>query len=229
MIKEEKEEIRVLLADDDDIYRENLALLLNDADGIRVVATAANGAQAISELAKHLVDVALLDVDMPVLDGIATAEAIEKTNPSVTVVVLTAFEHEEYLARSLEKNVSGFLTKDTPVEQLVMLIQQAHKGKQVISGKPTEILTQTYLRNHQSQLQYRDFIERTEALPEHLKPVLKLVAQALPNKEIAKTLSLSESTVKSYVSDILTHTNCATIGELSLSAVKSGILDWNAD
>ena len=229
MIKEEKEEIRVLLADDDDIYRENLALLLNDADGIRVVATAANGAQAISELAKHLVDVALLDVDMPVLDGIATPGAIEKTNPSVTVVVLTAFEHEEYLARSLEKNVSGFLTKDTPVEQLVMLIQQAHEGKQVISGKPTEILTQTYLRNHQNQLQYRDFIERTEALPEHLKPVLKLVAQALPNKEIAKTLSLSESTVKSYVSDILTHTNCATRGELSLSAIKSGILDWNAD
>lgn len=225
----EPEEIRVLLADDDDIYRENLALLLNDADGIRVVATAGNGAQAISEIAKHLVDVALLDVDMPVLDGIATAGAIEKTNPSVTVVILTAFEHEESLASCLEKNVSGFLTKDTPVEQLALLIRQAHRGKQVISGTPTELLTQTYLRNHQSQLQYRDFIKRTETLPEHLKPVLKLVAQALPNKEIAKTLSLSESTVKSYVSDILTHTNCATRGELSLCVIRSGILERNAN
>lgn len=225
----EPEEIRVLLADDDDIYRENLALLLNDADGIRVVATAANGAQAISEIAKHLVDVALLDVDMPVLDGIATAGAIEKTNPSVTVVILTAFEHEESLASCLEKNVSGFLTKDTPVEQLALLIRQAHRGKQVISGTPTELLTQTYLRNHQSQLQYRDFIKRTETLPEHLKPVLKLVAQALPNKEIAKTLSLSESTVKSYVSDILTHTNCSTRGELSLCVIRSGILERNAN
>lgn len=102
------ETIRVLLADDDVIVREGLADLLNQQDGIDVVAVAENGSEALRELSKQTVDVALLDVDMPVLDGLATAKEMARLRPSVAVVMLTVFEHEESLARSLALNVRGF-------------------------------------------------------------------------------------------------------------------------
>lgn len=218
------EELQVLLADDDEIYRENLAQLLNEVEGVHVVATATDGAQALSELAKHLVDVALLDVDMPVLDGITTAGVMMRTNPSVKVVILTAFKQEESLSRSLEENVAGFLTKDIPVEQLAQMLRQAHQGSLVLGNKPTELLTKNYLSNQRKQQQYQEFRKRVDALPAHLKPVLELVTQALSNKEIARKLSLSESTIKSYVSDILTYTECNTRGQLTLNAVKAGLV-----
>lgn len=134
------ETIRVLLADDDVIVREGLADLLNQQDGIDVVAVAENGSEALRELSKQTVDVALLDVDMPVLDGLATAKEMARLRPSVAVVMLTVFEHEESLARSLALNVRGFLTKDIPSAQLAQLIRQAHDGYLVFGPRPTRIL-----------------------------------------------------------------------------------------
>lgn len=97
------ETIRVLLADDDVIVREGLADLLNQQDGIDVVAVAENGSEALRELSKQTVDVALLDVDMPVLDGLATAKEMARLRPSVAVVMLTVFEHEESLIAGPER------------------------------------------------------------------------------------------------------------------------------
>ena len=191
-----KEDLRILIADDDRIYRENLAILLDSIAGIRVVATAANGVQAITELAKHLVDVALVDIDMPVMDGIATAKTIQTSYPQTTVVMLTAFEHEDALQDSLATRVAGFLTKDVSAEDLAMFIRQAHDGRQVISGKPAEMLTESYLRSQRKQVQYQDFIARVEAMSKHLKPVLELMCQAKSNREIASEMSLSEATIQ---------------------------------
>ena len=112
------EPIRVLLADDDVIVREGLAGLLDRQDGIDVVAVSEIGSMALRELSRRAVDVALLDVDMPVLDGLAAAKEMARLYPSVVVVMLTVFEHEESLARSLALNVRGFLTKDIPSAQL---------------------------------------------------------------------------------------------------------------
>ncbi|STY84447.1 response regulator transcription factor [Mobiluncus mulieris] len=220
-----KEDLRILIADDDQIYRENLAILLDGIAGIRVVATAANGAQAITELAKHLVDVALVDIDMPVMDGISTAKTIQTSYPQTTVVMLTAFEHEDTLQDSLATGVAGFLTKDVSAEDLALFIHQAHDGRQVISGKPAEMLTESYLRNQRKQVQYQDFIAKVEAMSKHLKPVLELMCQAKSNQEIASGLHLSVSTVKSYVSDILRETGCNSRSEVTLNAIKSGIVD----
>lgn len=220
-----KPDLRVLIADDDQVYRENLAILLDGIEGIRVAATAANGSQAITELARHIVDVALVDVDMPVMDGIATARAIKNSFPRTTVIMLTAFEHEDSLQDSLAEGVAGFLTKDIMPEELTLFIQQAHAGKQVVSGKPTEMLTESYLRNQRKQVQYQDFIARAEALPKHLKPVLEQMCQAKSNQEIASELYLSASTVKSYVSDLLRKTGCRSRSKVTLNAIKSGFID----
>ena len=116
--------IRVLLADDDIIVREGLVGLLDRQDGIDVVAVAENGSEALRECSRQVVDVALLDVDMPVLDGLAAAKEMARLYPSVAVVMLTVFEHEESLAKSLALNVRGFLTKDIPPPRATRPIDQ---------------------------------------------------------------------------------------------------------
>lgn len=218
-------DLRVLIADDDEIFRDNIALSLGQMEGISVVATAANGSQVITELARHLVDVALVDIDMPIMDGIATARAVKSSFPQTTVIMLTAFEYEDSLQDSLAEGVAGFLTKDILPEELALFIRQAHAGKQVVSGKPTEMLTESYLRNQRKQVQYQDFVAKVEAMSKHLKPVLELMCQAKSNREIASEMSLSEATIKSYVSDILRETGCVSRNEVTLNAIKSGIVD----
>lgn len=216
------EAIRVLLADDDAIIREGLASLLNRQDGINVVAVAENGRKALRELSKQPVDVALLDVDMPVLDGIATAKEAARLYPSVTVVMLTVFEHEESLAKSLALNVRGFLTKDIPSAQLAQLIKQAHAGYSVFGPRPTRILADSYLNSGKNDPGYDDFRAQVEQLPDYLRATFELLIQALPNKTIAKKLGLSEATVRSYISEIFAALGYTNRGELTITAIKAG-------
>ena len=174
--------IRVLLADDDIIVREGLAGLLDRQNGIDVVAVAENGSEALRECSRQVVDVALLDVDMPVLDGLAAAKEMARLYPSVAVVMLTVFEHEESLAKSLALNVRGFLTKDIPSAQLAQLIKQAYAGYTVFGPRPTSILADSYLNSGRNDPRYDAFRERVERLPNHLRTTFDLLIQALPNK-----------------------------------------------
>lgn len=216
-------EIRILLADDDQIIRDGLTNLLNVQDGLRVVATAVNGVQVFDQLALHRVDVALLDVDMPVMSGIEAARQISREQPSITIIMLTAFEHEESLGQAIGAGVRGFLTKDIPAPELAELIRKAYKGQQVMAPRPTEILTASYAQAHENREQYADFIEAVATLPEHLRPTFRLLLKAFANKNIARRTGLTEATVRSYVSDILAHTGSATRGELAITAIKAGI------
>lgn len=219
----ERREIRVLLADDDQIIRDGLSNLLNAQDGLRIVATAANGAQVFDELAAHRVDVALLDVDMPVMSGIEAARRISREQPGITVIMLTAFEHEESLGQAIGTGVRGFLTKDIPAPELAQLIRKAFNGQHVMAPRPIEILTASYAKTQENLEQYADFIAAIETLPEHLRPTFRLLLKAYTNKNIARQIHLTEATVRSYVSDILAHTGCSTRGQLAITAVKAGI------
>lgn len=177
---------------------------------------------ALRELSRRAVDVALLDVDMPVLDGLAAAKEMARLYPSVVVVMLTVFEHEESLARSLALNVRGFLTKDIPSAQLAQLIRQAHAGYSVFGPRPTSILADSYLNSGKNDPKYDAFRERVERLPGYLRTTFDLLIQALPNKTIAKRLGLSEATVRSYISEIFTTLGYTNRGELTITAIKAG-------
>lgn len=218
-----EQEIRILLADDDQVIRDGLANLLNGQDGLRVVATAENGAQVFEQLALHRIEVALLDVDMPVMSGIEAARRLNREYPGITVIMLTAFEYEESLAQAIGAGVRGFLTKDILIPELAQLIRKAYDGQQVMAPRPTEILTASYAETHESLEKYADFINAVTTLPEHLCPTFRLLLKAYTNKNIARHTGLTEATVRSYVSCILAHTGCATRGELAITAVKAGI------
>lgn len=215
--------IRILLADDDDIIRQGLANLLSNQEDFEVVATVSNGAQVFDVLAKQRIDIALLDVDMPILNGIETAKCISQDYPTVKSLMLTAFESKDSLAQAIGSGICGFLTKDTPLPELVTLIRQAYRGQIVMSPKPTELMMVSYKEGQQAREKYADFIHSVETLPDYLRPTFKLLIKALANKNISRKLHLSESTVRSYVSEILMRTGTATRAELAITAIKAGI------
>ncbi|MCI7551400.1 MAG: response regulator transcription factor [Actinomycetaceae bacterium] len=215
--------IRILIADDDPIIRNGLSDLLNAESGLEVVATAENGAQVIEALALHRVDMVLLDVDMPGMNGIEVARRLSKTNTSVTIIILTAFEFEDSLGQALALDVRGFLTKDVPAPQLANLLRRAYSGQRVISERPTEMLTAAFARTQMRREEYADFIAAVDSLPNHLVPTFRLLLKAIANKNIARMTGLKESTVKSYTSEIYARTGCATRGELAITAAKAGI------
>lgn len=216
-------DLRVLLADDDPILRDGLAEVLDAQPGIEIVAVVADGGAALDAMTRYSVDVALLDVDMPGIDGIHAAARITAGYPSTTVVMLTAFENDSFLARALHVGAQGFLTKDIPVGQLAQLIQRAHAGETVMGAEPIRILTASYLQDQRRKYDYADFIHAVEKLPPHLRAVFGLLAQAVPNKTIARQLHLAEGTVRIYVSQILTATGCTNRSEIALNAMKSGL------
>lgn len=219
------DEIRILIADDDQIIRDGLANVLSAQEGLNVVATAATGAEVFDQLALHKVDVVMLDVDMPVMDGIEAARRLSRERPDLPIIMLTAFEHEDSLGQAIGAGVRGFLTKDIPAPELADLIRKAQQGQHVMAERPTEILTASYVQKQHYREQYSDFIDAVRALPDHLIPTFRLLLKALPNKNIARITGLTEATVRSYVSDILALTGCATRGELAITAVKAGILE----
>ena len=217
-------DLTLLIADDDDIVRTGLASLLEAQDGIHVVATAIDGSEAIARMREYEPDVALLDIDMPIMDGITAAKVIVTEYPRATVIMLTAFEREETLAAALALGVRGFLTKDTQAPELAELIKQAHKGVKVMGARPIEMLTASYIASQHNQEDFRDFINAIEALSERHRPIYNLLVQSKTNRVIARELNLSESTVRNYVSEILGATGCTSRGQLAMTAVKAGLL-----
>lgn len=218
-------DIRILLADDDPAVLEHLSNLLNQQDGLSVRVTATNGAEAISEATKHLIDVVLLDVDMPILSGIEAAITIKKMMPSITIVMLTAFEHEHTLADALKVGVQGFLTKDIPAAELADLIKLAHSGQYVFGPRPSAIMMNHYLAEAHHPTELDGFVSAVQSLRPRHRSVFDLLALGLTNKEIARKLHLSESSVRTYASEIYEVTGMKNRGELAVTAAKARISD----
>ncbi|WKD58455.1 response regulator transcription factor [Corynebacterium caspium] len=216
------EVINIALLDDDSIFRQNLRNLLAHQDGICVVGTAENGADALLNLNFHKIDVVLIDVDMPVLDGVNTAKLLAKNYPELAIIMLTAFDHKESLSESLSTGVRGFLTKDIRGEQLATLIKQAHAGFQVLSPEPTRIMRKSYIERQRNIELYSGFADAIATLPRYLYPVFELLIKAKSNKEISKELHLSAATVRSYIAEIYSHTGINNRGELAVTAIKAG-------
>ena len=216
-------DIRVLIADDDAVIRNGLADLLEAQEDISIVARAENGVEAVAAVGSKNIDVALIDVDMPVLDGIEAAKLIPHTYPDTVIVMLTAFEYEDSLAQSISAGAQGFLTKDIPASQLAELIKQAYAGQPVFGAKPAMILTNSYANHAQVRNQHKEFISLVEKLPVYLRSTFNLLLEARTNNEIAQKLGMTPATIRSYVSEILACTGCASRGELAITAIKAGV------
>ncbi|MGW0431579.1 response regulator [Micromonospora sp. NPDC003197] len=192
--------LRVLVVDDDDLMRAGLRAVLSSDETIVVVDDAANGVQAIERTRQHRPDVVLMDVRMPQLDGIAATREIVAAVPGSRVLILTTFEDDDYVYGALTSGASGFLLKRTQPEQLIAAIHTIAAGDSLLSPSVTRTVIDRMVRAPQPDPVAS---RRLRALTPRERDVLELVARGLSNAEIAATLFVEESTVKTHMKRIL--------------------------
>ncbi|TMR96298.1 response regulator [Nonomuraea basaltis] len=193
--------IKTLIADDEPLITTGIRTVLESAGDIEVVAVARDGREAVQAARRHQVDVALLDISMPVMDGLAAAA--ELAGPRV--VLLTAFGDEDNVRRAVRRGVSGFVLKTCTPDELIRAVRAAHAGQAYLSpAVARQVLDMAAPGDERG----RDAARRLAALTPREADILALVAQGLSNAEVARRVHMTEASVKTYVSRILAKLNC---------------------
>ena len=194
--------IKVLLVDDQSLIREGLKALLELESDLEVIGEAENGRDAINLIAKLQPDVVLMDIRMPIMDGVAATKEIRSSFSDVKVLVLTTFDNDEYVTAALQNGAMGYLLKDTPSEELAVAIRAVNKGyTQLGPGIAAKLMTQ-FSSTATTNTNQTPPATLAELTPRE-KDVLRLIANGANNKEIAQQLFISEGTVKNHVTNIL--------------------------
>ncbi|MFC5723964.1 response regulator [Streptomyces gamaensis] len=199
--------IRVLVADDEPLIRAGIRMILTSADDIEVVAEAADGREAVELARRHRVDVALLDIRMPVLDGLAALAELGRAAPEVRVLILTTFGQRENVLCALREGGAGFLLKDSAPGELIGAVRAAAAGDAYLSPGATRHVADS-LASAPAEDRGRAARERVAALSERERDVLALLGEGLSNADTGRRLHMSEATVKTYVSRILAKLEC---------------------
>ena len=216
--------IKVLVVDDQRLIREGIASLLSLQEGISVSGTAENGKDAVGISMELQPDVVLMDIRMPVMDGIAAAEEILKKGYCSKIIMLTTFDDDEYILKSLKAGAVGYLLKDIPEKDLAQAVKLAYQGVYQLSPSAAGKLVGNINReNNDISESDSDNIEIIKTLSEREKDVLAEIADGLTNREIAEKLFLSEGTVKNYVSNILTALDLRDRTQAALTAYRLGL------
>ena len=215
--------IRVMLADDQAMLVAALSTILNAQEDIEVVATATSGADAVSLALRHRIDVAILDIRMPGMDGIAAAQAILSRIPDCRIIMLTTFNEEDLVSQSIAAGAHGFLLKDADPEVLVEAVRDVARGESVLAAQVTGPVLEGYRRalTHSQLSPYErqglSLVTRREM------EVLALIARGATNGEIASHMSIAETTVKTHVSALMSKLAARDRVALVLLAHKAGI------
>mgnify|MGYP000211417128 FL=1 len=217
---EKKEPVRVLLADDDEGYRRQLSSLLGTVPYINVVAVAGDGREALNALEKCQVDVALVDIAMPSMDGVEVTKVITERYPDTKVVILSGLVPEDYMEKVLATETMGFLTKDMGVDDIARGLRAASQGQQVLGPEPTRLLVEGYRRQARFREENADFLEGVRKLPKRQRMVYDMLVLSYQNKEIAKAIGYSEESVRRDQMKIRCQLGCSSRTELLLKAAR---------
>jgi two-component system response regulator NreC len=211
---------RILLADDHDIVRKGLRYLLNSRAGLEVVGEAVDGRQAV-KLAEELgADIVIMDIGMPLLNGIDAAAAIVKKNSNTRVIVLSMHNDEDYVLRALAAGVKGYLLKDTVEVDLIRAIEAVLKGRTFFSPEIAEVLLEDYFR----QLRDKGLQDSYDLLTQREKETLQLLAEGKSNKEVATVLNVSPLTVETHRSNLMQKLGLHSTAEIVLYAVRKKLI-----
>ena len=213
--------ITVVIADDQRMIRQGLRVILEAEPGIRVVAEAGDGAQAVALVRRYSPTVALLDIRMPVMDGLSAARQVLAAGGGTKVLILTTFDADEYVYAALRAGVSGFLLKDSPADQLVTAVRSLAAGDALIDPAVTRRLISRFALTDPRPDRLPD---QLRALTAREREVLRLVARGLSNLEIARELVVEENTVKTHVSRILTKLGLRDRVQAVVLAYETGLV-----
>jgi len=211
--------IRVVIADDQSLVSAGLRAILEDQDDIEVVGEAADGAQAVELVRRYQPDVVLMDVRMPVMDGIRATELIVSWPATSRVLILTTFDLDEYVYAALKAGASGFLLKDVPRDQIVSGVRTVAAGESLLAPAVTRRLIERFMAAPQQSARS----PRMARLTERETEVLRLIARGLSNAEIAKELVLSSTTIKTHVASILRKLELRDRVQAVVAAFENGV------
>ncbi|GAA3628615.1 response regulator transcription factor [Microlunatus ginsengisoli] len=216
--------IRVAVVDDQALVRAGFELLLSSAPDLEVVGSAADGAQAVDLVVRTRPDVVLMDIRMPVMDGLEATRRIlaDERAAGVRVLVLTTFDLDEYVYGALRAGASGFLLKDTPPADLLAGVRLVAAGEALLSPSITRQLIESFLRRPAETEQ--SVAARLDVLTDRERDVLALVARGLSNAEIGARLYISPATVKTHVARILTKLDARDRAQLIVIAYESRLI-----
>jgi DNA-binding NarL/FixJ family response regulator len=188
--------LKLLIVDDDALIRESLSILLGLEDGIEVVGTASNGQEAYELCITSRPDIVLMDVRMPIMDGVLGTKIIKESFNEIKVVILTTFKDDEYIKEALKNGAEGYILKNQTSDSIIDSLKAVIKGNMVFEKNVAETIS-SFMRegNKKSPTDYN--------LTEREADILKLIGEGMSNKEISKTLYLGEGTIRNYITNLL--------------------------
>ena len=212
--------IRILIADDHGIVRAGLRLLLQRIGGAEVVAEASDGREAVRLAKAFEPDIVLMDVAMPLLNGLDAARQIRRDNPKIGIIVLSMYMDESYILRALEAGAGGYLLKDTADDELEAALRSVAQGRPFFS----RAIAETLLEDHVRTLQKRGETDSYSLLTEREREVLHLLAEGKSNKQAAALLNLSPYTIDTHRTNLMQKLNLHNTAELVLYAVRKALI-----
>jgi two-component system, NarL family, response regulator NreC len=212
--------VRILLADDHTVMRAGLRALLERQPNLEVVGEGENGRQTVELAVSLRPDVVVMDVGMPVLNGIEATKTIVTQRPATAVVILSVHADESYVMRALKAGARGYLLKDSAATDLISAIQAVSQGKSFFSSKISRILAEDYVR----ALKQKGVVDSYELLTPREREILQLLVEGKTNKEVASSLNISVYTAETHRGNILQKLNLHSLAELVLYAVRKGII-----
>ena len=213
--------IRIILAEDHTIVRQGLARLLEDQPDLEVVGEAENGRTAVEKALALKPDIAILDITMPLMNGIEAAKRIRKQLPETKILILSMYSHEHYIHELLETGISGYLLKDSSGRDIIKAIYAAMNDETFLSPSISKKVVESYLSPHKGSPRE----ERYKLLSNREREVFQLIAEGLSTREIAETLYVSVSTVKSHKSKIMEKLAIDNPVQLIHFAIQLGLVD----
>ena len=210
---------RIIVVDDDPIVREVLTTALGSNPDIEVVASVTNGAEAVDVVHARTVDVVLMDVQMPVLDGVAATSRILALGGGTRVLLLTTFDDDSFLDGGLAAGASGFLLKTTPPERIAEAIRTVRTGGKVLSPGPAGRVLDRYVRGQSPRVASTEDLD----LSEREQEVLRLLCRARTNHQIARRMNIADTTVKTHVSSIMRKMGVGNRLEIVVEAHRRGL------
>ncbi|RUS48878.1 response regulator transcription factor [Cohnella sp. AR92] len=215
--------IKVLIVDDQELILESLKIVLEMEDDIEIVGLAKNGEEAIDYCEKSQPDIILMDINMPIMDGVVATEKIKPRFPSTKIIILTSYKEVEYVLAALSHGAEGYLLKAIHPKNLIAGIRVVHTGGTLISPEMADKMIKSMLKSGISSTMDKN---NEFGLSNREVEVLHKLALGLRNQDIAKALYLSEGTVKNYISNIYSKMNVKGRREAAYKAKETGILDF---
>ena len=212
--------LSILLADDHTILRQGLRRLLEEQPEWNVVAEAGDGREAVRQAEQHQPDIAVVDVAMPLLNGIETTRQIVKKSPRTRVVVLSMHADDAYVVQILQAGATGYLLKDSADVDLIQAVTAAARGTSFFSPAIARVMLDDYVR----QLAEKGVTDRYESLSAREREIFQLIAEGKANKDIAALLSISTSTVETHRARIMEKLDVHSAAEIVLYAVRRGVI-----